>query len=471
MKDKRNVQVFIMISLMAVLACMHACSTTDKPGIMPNIIFILADDMAFHTPGCYGGSTIHTPNIDSLARQGMLFSQAYSGCSVCAPARASLMTGLHTGHTSVRGNTGGIALPDRDTTFAEILQSAGYTVGGFGKWGLGDVGTEGVAEKHGFDVFFGYYHQIHAHFYYTDYLWKNSRKVEMLNAHGDSASYTHYRIIREMKQFIRDNRSGPFFCFGSFTLPHSDDDGNPQIPGSDPAYLHYSDKQWTERQKKFAAMNTRVDYDLGEIINLLVDLNIDRNTIVIFSSDNGGGRGNNLHFNDSGQLRGSKHTFYEGGIKVPLIFYWPGRIEPGSTSDLPCYFADMMPTLLDLAGIKDMVPHGIDGISLVPSLLGEGLQETHDYMYWELPAYDWTNLVYPGNWLQQAIRMGDWKLLRHDTAAAWELYNLAMDPGESTDLASEEPDIVKELIDQINMNRTEMPDQIEPEMPEGKWYR
>ena len=466
-----KVQIFIILSFVITLVSLSACNKKDIPGTKPNIIFILADDMGYNVPGCYGGGTINTPCIDSLAREGMLFSEAYSGCSVCAPARASLMTGLHTGHVSLRGNTGGIALPVRDTTFTRILKSAGYTEGGFGKWGLGDVGTEGVAENHGFDTFFGYYHQIHAHFYYTDYLWKNSQKVEVLNAHGDSASYTHYRIMREMEQFIKDNRSGPFFCFGSWTLPHTDDDGFAQIPETDPDYLLYKDKQWTDDEKKFAAMNTRVDHDLGEIIKLLKKLNIEKNTIVIFSSDNGGGEKFDLTFDVSGKLRGFKHQFYEGGIKVPLIFYWPGRIEPGTRCETPCYFADMMPTLLELAGVEDLLPQNTDGISLVSSLFGEGIQKKHEFMYWEMPAYDWSNNLYPANGLQQAILADDWKMLRHDTNEAWELYNLSDDPGETQDLASREPDIVKRLADQIKRNRTEMPVQVEPEMEEGKWYR
>lgn len=464
-------KVFSIISLAVLLACMHGCKNREISGTKPNIIFILADDMGYNVPGCYGGDSIYTPNIDALAKGGILFSEAYSGCSVCAPARASLMTGLHTGHVSLRGNTGGIALPSRDTTFTQILKSAGYTVGGFGKWGLGDVGTEGVAEKHGFDIFFGYYHQIHAHFYYTDYLWRNSRKVEVLNAHGDSASYAHYRIMKEMKQFITDNRAGPFFCFGSWTLPHTDDDGNAQIPESDPAYILYNDKPWTDDEKKYAGMNTRVDHDLGEIIKLLKELNINRNTVVIFSSDNGGGEKYNPTFKVSGKLKGFKHQFYEGGIKVPLIFYWPGRIEPGSRCEMPCYFADMMPTILDLAGIEDLLPVKTDGISMVPSLFGEHIQEKHEYMYWELPAFDWTNNVYPENGLQQAIRIDDWKMLRHDTHEAWELFDLSVDQEENHNLASEHPDIVVRLMDLIKMNRTKMPEQIEPEMSEGKWYR
>lgn len=459
------------VALFCSSVLLTGCNGHHENQERPNIIFILADDMGFGVPGCYGGEMILTPHIDSLAMHGVLFTQAYAGCSVCAPSRASLLTGQHTGHVSVRGNTGGIPLADRDTTFAEILRSAGYQVGGFGKWGLGDRGTEGVPEKQGFDRFFGYYHQIHAHFYYTDYLWENSRKVEMLNAHGDSASYSHYRIMEEMKQFIIANRSGPFFCFGSWTLPHTDDDGFPQIPETDPAYALYKQKSWSEEEKQYAAMNSRVDYDLGEIVKLLRELGIDRKTIVIFSSDNGGGADYDSLFHVNGTLKGSKHQFYEGGIKVPLIFSWPGKIEAGSHCDLMCYFPDLMPTFLEMAGTEHAMPGNVDGFSLVPSLTGGRVQYSHEYLYWELPAYDWTNNIYLVNGLQQAIRVADWKLLRHDSHNPWELYNLSTDTGETRDIAEDQPEIVSRLANMIETHRTAVPPQKEPEMPEGKWFR
>ncbi len=469
---KYEIRVFTgFLPFFSLLVMTSACSV-DEPGKKkPNIILIVADDMGSGVPDCYGGQSIHTPNIDKLAMGGMLFTRAYSGCSVCAPSRASLITGKHAGHVSVRGNTGGIPLPDNDTTFAEILKKAGYAVGGFGKWGLGDVGTEGVPEKQGFDVFFGYYHQIHAHFYYTDYLWKNSEMIDLPNIHGDSSSYSHYRIMEEMKQFIRNNRSQPFFCFGSWTLPHVDDEGDPRIPLDDPAYLQYKDKPWSDDEKKYAAMNTRVDHDLGEILDLLRNLGLDRNTVVIFTSDNGGGIEFDATFDVNGTLRGFKHQFYEGGIRVPLIFYWPARVEGGTTCEMPCYFADMLPTILDLAGAGDKIPSRLDGFSLVPFLTDNGIQYKHDYMYWELPAFDWSEFRYVPNGLQQAILMEDWKLLRHDITVPWELYNLTSDPAEQKDLAEQYPGIVERLQETIITNRTEVPDQVEPEMPEGKWYR
>ncbi|MBT5186867.1 MAG: sulfatase-like hydrolase/transferase, partial [Kordiimonadaceae bacterium] len=347
----------ILISMMAFLI---SCAEKEQK---PNIIFILADDMGINVPGSYGGSTISTPNIDALAAGGMMLTNSYAGNSVCAPSRASAMTGLHTGHTSVRGNTGGISITDEDYTVAELLQEEGYATGLFGKWGLGDIGTDGIAEKQGFDEMFGYYHQIHAHFYYTDYLWRNSEKIETLNKHDDANSYTHYKIMDEMKDFIRRNKDKPFFAYGSWTIPHTDDLGEPQIPHSDPAYQLYEDKPWTEDEKKYAAMNTLVDSGLGEIKELVEELGIENNTIIIFASDNGGGGEFDDRFDVSGKYKGFKHQFYEGGIKAAGIYYWDGKIAAGSVSDHPNYFADLMPTFADLAGANQRLPEGLDGIS------------------------------------------------------------------------------------------------------------
>lgn len=437
----------------------------------PNIVFILADDMGVNTPGVYGGKVIKTPNIDQLARDGMRFTQAYTASSVCAPSRASLMTGLHAGHTSVRGNTGGISLADKDVTFAEVLKGKGYKVGGFGKWGLGDLGTEGVPEKQGFDRFFGYYHQIHAHFFYTDYLIENSRKVPVPNDAGQARSYTPNLTLDAMKDFIRQNKDGPFFAFGSWILPHTNDDDKPEIPEDDPVYLAYRNSHLPEDARKFAAMNSRLDRDLGEIVKLLDQLGIGDNTIVIFASDNGPGTTFEPYFNTNGAYRGNKGSFYEGGIRTPLIVKWPGKVQPNSVSDLQVYFPDFMPTFAEMASAKDRLPARLDGISFVPTLRGNTRQVRHKFLYWENPDFDWSKNVYRENGVHQAVRRGDWKLLRHRQDQPWELYNLAKDPAETTDLAAQNPKMVAELAKLIARNRKPMPDQIEPEMPEGKWYR
>jgi len=374
----------------AILISLAGCAYSEKSNSKPSIILILADDMGSHVPGCYGGSKIATPNIDRLAKNGMRFLQAYSGSSVYALSRACLMTGLHSGHVSVRGNTGGVSLKDEDVTVAEILKTAGYVTDGFGKWSLGDVNTEGIPEKQGFDTFFGYYHQIHAHFYYTDYLWRNSVKVQMTNIHGDSASYSPYRIVEEIKKFIYNNNDRRFFCFGSWTIPHTNDDGNPQIPESDPAYQLYKDSSWTEYDKKYAAMNTRLDLDLGAIVTLLKELKIDKQTVIIFISDNGGGEKFDSSFNVSGYLRGFKRQFYEGGIRVALIFSWQSKIPAGSTCSVPCYFPDIMYITCDDFG-KDWKVHARwnQFLDFLP------VSRTHAYRPWQfiLSNEEWENLI------------------------------------------------------------------------------
>jgi len=295
----------------------------------PNIIFIIVDDMGWADLGCYGSRQIHTPNIDQMASDGIRFTQAYSGCTVCAPARSVLMTGLHMGHTSVRGNTGGVPLPDGAVTVADVLKKAGYATGGFGKWGLGDVQTEGVPEKHGFDEFFGYYHQIHAHDYWTEYLWHNSEKVPMSGEKGSGERYSHYRIFDRMTEFIRRHKEGPFFCYAPWTPPH----GSYQIPESDLAWQMYKDKPWPRNAKVAAAMDTMVDRQVGQLLALLTELEIDENTVVFFCSDNGASERFEGTLDSSGPLRGRKRSMYEGGIRVPLVARWPGKIEPGQVSD------------------------------------------------------------------------------------------------------------------------------------------
>lgn len=444
---------------------------SDQVKDRPNIIFILADDMGYNVAGAYGGSEILTPNIDQLAADGMMFTNSYAGNPVCAPSRASLMTGYHNGHASLRGNTGGIPIPDEDFTLAELLKTRGYKTGLFGKWGLGDVETEGAAEKQGFDEVFGYYHQIHAHYYHTDYLWHNGKKVDVPNILDAPESYSHNIIMDKMVSFIRDNKDEPFFAFGSWTIPHSNEVEVAQIPPSDPSYLLYQNKDWSENDKKYAAMNTMVDAGVGQLRSLISELGIEDNTIIIFASDNGGDQMFDERFNVSGKLKGFKRQLYEGGIKVPLIYYWSGKIKPGTISEVQNYFADFMPTFADIAGANEALPNDLDGISIAPTLFDGDQQQQHEYLYWELPNFDWSKNIYDPEGLQQAIRVDDWKLLRHKTTEPWELYNLKDDPYEEQNIARENPEIVERLIDIIDKNRTNMSAQIEPDMPEGKEYR
>ena len=434
----------------------------------PNIIFIMVDDLGWADLGCYGSKAISTPNIDRMASEGIRFTDAYSGCMVCAPARSVLMTGFHTGHTSVRSNTGGVPLEDSDITVAEVLKQAGYRCGGFGKWGLGDVRTSGVPEKQGFDVFFGYYHQIHAHDYWTDYLWRNSEKIDMTGEKGSAERYTHYRIFEQTMDFIRQNKDRPFFCYAPWTPPH----GKFQIPEDEPVWAMYKDKEWPKDAKVAAAMDTMVDRHVGELLGLLKELGIDERTVVFFCSDNGAAFRFEGVLDSSGPLRGRKRDMYEGGIRVPMIVRWPGKIRAGQVSEHVWYFADVMPTLAELAGAGKYVPGGIDGISVVPTLLGRAEeQKKHEYLYWEWHLYDWSKRENVPNGLMQAVRMGKWKAVRHRSDEAFELYDLEKDVGEENNLAGQHSGVMRKIEAYIKRTRVEPRPQIEPEMPEGKVFR
>jgi len=449
----------------------------------PNILFVMVDDMGYSDIGVYGQDAYDTPNLDEMAAQGMRFTQAYSGSSVSAPARSTLMTGLHMGHTQVRGNTGGIPLPDEATTIAETLQKDGYAVGGFGKWGLGDLNTEGVPEKQGFNTFYGYYHQIHAHYYYPEYLIHTGEKVYLPNNSnyyedhenqqggiavqegGKDLKHSHYLIFNKMKQWIRDHQDEIFFCYAPLTPPHA----RYEIPENDPAWQAVKDKPWSTNAKVHAAFNILIDRNMGELFDLLKDLGLEKETIVMFCSDNGASHRFDNSLESSGALRGNKKTMYEGGIRVPFIARWPGHIEPGSVSELPVYFPDIYPTLASLADIPVQKP--TDGISFLPEMLGNKMeQEKHDYMYWELPTYNWGENQYTGSF-QRAVRHNQWKLVRHADDTHWELYNLKEDPGETNNLAGTYPEIVEQMTRWMDENRDAMPPQPEPEMPEGKMYR
>ena len=409
---------------------LRAAEAPRSTALRPNIVFVMVDDMGYHDLGCYGSKTIQTPHIDRMARQGMRFTDAYSGATVCAPARSTLMTGYHMGHTSVRGNSGGIPLLDEDVTVAEALKKAGYATGGFGKWGLGDVGTAGVPEKQGFDLFFGYYHQVHAHSYYTTHLFRNGERVPLPGNTGRSGTqYTHLEIARENLKFIRENKDKPFFCYCPWTPPHA----KYEFPKDDPAWAIYKDKPWDNSAKVAAAMDTLVDRHVGDILTLLEELGLDEKTIVFFCSDNGAAKRFEGVHNSCGPMKGHKRSMYEGGIRTPMVVRWPGRIKAGVVSDLPWYFPDVMPTLAELAGATQHVPKDIDGISVVPTLLGTGTQKRHEYLYWEHGG-------------TRAARMGQWKGVRKGKKGAKvELYDLAKDLGETNDLAAKHPDLAARL--------------------------
>ncbi len=415
----------VTASIVAVLLSAQV-PVSAAEAVHPNIVFILADDAGIGDFSCYGCRYGTTPNIDRLGREGMKFTRAYSGNAVCAPSRCTLMTGLHPGHALYRANADTLNLPAGQLTTARLLHDAGYVTGGFGKWGLGRPGTPGAAEKEGFDEFFGYYDQVHAHNYYTDHLVRNGVDVPIPeNAGRKKVVYSHNLIAEETLKFIERNRDRPFFCYAAWTPPH----GDYVIPSDAP----YTDRDWSQTVKNYAAMVGLVDRSVGRVMQKLKDLGLDDKTIVIFSSDNGA----NLEFikplGSTGGYRGYKRLLYEGGIRTPLLVRWPGHIEAGSTSDIPTTFMDIMPTTADLAGAAK--PAGIDGISILPTLLGQEQQARHDWLYFEI--YE--------PYFQQSVRLGDWKGYRLGTKAPLELYDLKQDPKEEHNIAGQHADIVKRL--------------------------
>lgn len=419
------------------------------PATRPNIIFIMADDLGYGDLGSYGQTMISTPHIDRLAEEGMRFTDAYAQ-TVCAPARSSLMTGHHNGHGRLRDNIPhGIFLRPDDFTLAELMKQAGYKTGGVGKWSLGNPGSWGVPNYQGFDYYYGHLNQDQAHFYYPDYLWENdqvkllheSRKPGgMLGNRGHGREYYTQDLFTEKALgFIRKHREDPFFLYLPYTIPHFSDypTDSPEIfivPSDAP----YSDQNWPQVSKNYAAMITRMDRDVGRIMLLLENLGIDSNTLVFFTSDNGPWGGSPIHsvefFDSNGPLRGVKRDVYEGGIRVPLIARWPGRISPGQTSHQLVALWDMMPTLAELVGLP--VPSGVDGVSVLPTLLDGSLVE-RDYLYWD---YGHVRQAF-----KQAVRWGKWKGVRLAVEAPLELYDLENDIGEDRNMASSHPEIVHRI--------------------------
>jgi arylsulfatase A-like enzyme len=418
----------------------------------PNILLIVADDLGYGDLGCYGQKKILTPNIDKLAEEGMRFTQCYAGSTVCAPSRCSLMTGMHNGHNRIRDNLPhNVWLRPDDLTVAEVLKQAGYKTGGMGKWALGNPGSWGIPNYQGFDYWYGHLNQDQAHFYYPDYLWEND-KVELLqkvvikddvgklqgNRGGKNVWYTHDLFTEKAISFIEQNREDPFFLYLAYTIPHFSDypKDTPEhyiVPSDEP----YSDKDWPQIAKNYAAMITRMDRDIGRIMELLKKLGIDENTIVFFTSDNGPYKGSPIpieFFDSNGALRGGKRDVYEGGIRIPMIVRWPGKIRPGRVSEQVWAFWDFLPTAAELAGLP--VPKDIDGISMLPVLSGKP-QKSHEYLYWD---YGHVRKTY-----KQAVRMGDWKGVRNGAGAPIELYNLNQDLGEGADVASKHPKVVAQI--------------------------
>lgn len=434
----------------ALLAALGAPSAEK-----PNVVYILADDLGWGELGCYGQTKIRTPHLDALAARGARYTRFYAGNAVCAPSRCGLMTGKHPGHATIRTNQelkpeGQVPIRDEDVTIAELLKAKGYATAAIGKWGLGGPGSEGDPNRQGFDLFYGYNCQRHAHSYYPTYLWKNDKKVEL-----DGKTYTHDLLEAEALEFVRANKDKPFFLYLPFTIPHV----AMQVP--DEALDEYKDwpetpyeggKGYTPHPRPraaHAAMISRMDRSVGNLMKLLDDLKLAENTIVMFTSDNGSidaVGGHDLKFFDgNGPLRGQKGQLYEGGIRVPFIVRWPGRVAPGTVNDVPSANWDILPTLCAAAGVE--APKDVDGLDLFGG-------KKHEHLYWEFPGYGG----------QQALRWGDWKGIRTDLAKGkitpLRLYDLAKDEGETKDVAAEHPDVVAKI--EALMKESRVPSKLFP---------
>lgn len=409
----------------------------------PNIVFILADDLGYGDLGCYGQQEIRTPILDRMAAEGIRFTDCYAGSTVCAPSRCCLMTGCHTGHAWIRGNAL-VPLRPEDMTIAELLQRGGYATALVGKWGLGEPATTGIPNRKGFDEFFGYLNQTHAHNYYPEYLWRNETKVRLEGnterkpgVSSERRQYTPELFTNEALDFITRHRQQPFFLYLAYTIPHGNNERlrDEGVGMEVPSDVPYSGKPWPQEQKNKAAMITFLDREVGRVLQGLKDLGLDENTIVFFSSDNGPHKegADPAFLRSSGPLRGIKRDLYEGGIRVPMIVRWSGVIKSGSVSDMPWAFWDFLSTAAELAGVK--TPDGLDGISVVPTLLGKpGEQREHEFLYWEF---------HEGGF-KQAGRIGHWKAVRPQTNAPIELYDLSTDLGEQRNIAADRPDVTRQ---------------------------
>lgn len=465
--------------LLIIPVILFSCQNQSKKKIIlsgtegskPNIVYILADDLGYGDLSCYGQTNFQTPNIDKLAKSGMKFTQHYSGTTVCAPSRSSLMTGQHTGHTFIRGNKeiqpeGQHPLEDKVVTLAEVLKGAGYVTGAFGKWGLGYPGSEGDPNNQGFNEFFGYNCQRMGHNYYPYHLWHNQEKIILPgNAGKNTEEYGPEVIHKEALKFLEVNKDRPFFMYYPSVIPHAElfapeeymakyrGKFNPELDykGVDdgPDYKIGGYGSQPESHAAFAAMVDYLDMQVGEIVAKLKELGVYENTLIIFTSDNGphqeGGADPDF-FDSNGSLKGYKRDLYEGGIRVPMIAVWDGKIEAGTESNHISAFWDIMPTITKIAGIE--TPLNIDGVSFLPTLIGK-TQPKHDFLYWEFHERGG----------RKALRKGDWKLVQYDVfnpeQTTIELYNLSNDIGEENNLAAENSEIVKELMNLMNSARTE----------------
>lgn len=452
--DRRRARLFLVTLVLLAAPC---CAATPE---QPNIVFVLADDLGYGDLGCFGQNRFTTPRLDALAAEGIRLTQHYAGSTVCAPSRCALMTGLHTGHCAIRGNkeikpTGQLPLPAEAVTLAERLKAVGYTTGAFGKWGLGPPGSEGGPLAQGFDEFFGYNCQRKAHRYYPDYLFDGDEKRQL-----DGETYSPELITERALDFISRHRRKPFFCFLPVTIPHAAMEGpeaerepfRKRFPQFEHTVGKYAGASSVNPVASFAAMVTRLDSDVGRLVDLLDELGLTERTLIVFTSDNGphveGGH-NPKFFNSNGPFRGFKRDLYEGGLRVPTLARWPGSVASGAESDVVSAGWDWLPTLCELAGAE--VPEDIDGVSLAPTLTGRGEQFQHDHLYWEFHPLGG----------RQAVRRGPWKAIRlnveSDRDRTPELYHLPTDPGERRNLATERPDVLAEMVTLMDSARRPSP--------------
>lgn len=463
-KKHQNRRGFLKIfNLIIVSLCLLLFTSCNRQRIEdPNIVFIIADDLGYGDLSCYGQTRFSTPNIDQIAKEGIKFTQHYAGSTVCAPSRSVLMTGLHSGHTPIRGNgnakpEGQIPIPQATITISQLLQEKNYATGSFGKWGLGFINNEGSPLKHGFDRFFGYYCQGLAHRYYPEYIWDNVSKIELKNDGKQKIEYAPDLIHSEALKFIENNKNNKFFLFLPYTLPHAElivpDDEilqkyrNKYLPEKEYKGNDYGDNynnrgycSQKESHAVFVAMISRLDKYVGEILHKLKEFGIDDNTVIIFTSDNGphfeGGADPDF-FDSNGPLRGYKRDLYEGGIRVPFLVKWPRYIKAGSVSDHISAFWDIFPTLAEITNIN--IPVKIDGISFLPALLGKENQKKHKYLYWEFHEQGG----------KQAVRLNNWKGIRFDVHDNPDspilLYNLDNDVCEEQDVSMKHPEILRNI--------------------------
>ena len=460
-----------------LLAAAHSLAA-DKP----NLVWVMADDLGYGDLGCYGQQVIQTPHIDRMAREGMRFTHFYAGATVCAPSRSVLMTGLHHGHTRVRGNAGQVnpvaqALRESDVTVAKVLQQAGYNTALMGKWGLGDAGVaeSGLPLRQGFTRFFGYLNQHQAHNHFPDYLWDDTSQRTLPNvvksvgaAGGGYATeprvYADDLFANESLKFIVENQKHPFFLYWSMVVPHANNERTRELKdGAEvPDYAPYAAEDWPTPDKGQAAMITRLDGYVGRLLAELQRLGIAENTLVIFTSDNGPHNESNhdlARFQPSGPLSGVKRSLTDGGIRIPLIAWWPGKVKPGTVSEHVAYFGDWFATAAELAGIAP--PANLDSISFVPTLLDQAdKQPKHDFLYWEF---------HEGGFKQAALYQGRWKGIRAGGPdAPIALYDTENDIAEKINVAAEQPDIAEKISAYLKTARTDSPDWMPQWKPQSK---